>query len=211
MKAVLAMSWLAVVALAIAAGGSCSIDHRSDGFTTCDNQRDCPNNQVCTSGICQPPGVLVDAGPIDGSRPDAAVCPSQCTSCNLQTRTCKVDCAVSPATCNSAITCPAGFNCDIQCSTPNSCRQGIDCQDGESCNIVCKGSNSCRNVLCGEGPCKTDCSGVQACRNIACGNSCACDVTCAQQATCEGVTCSEVQCDVFNGCSSQLPTCNTCP
>ncbi|MEO8703004.1 MAG: hypothetical protein ABI867_23360 [Kofleriaceae bacterium] len=205
----LATLWIALIAVAIAAG-SCSVDHRSDGFTTCDNQDDCPNNQVCTNNLCIAPGVGMDAGPIDASRPDALVCPSQCTSCNLQTMTCKVDCAVSAATCNTAITCPPGWKCDILCSTQNSCRSGIDCTEGESCNITCKGTGSCRNIVCGEGACKTECSGLQSCRNLSCGDSCACDVTCAQQADCEGVTCSEIQCETFNGCSSLLPTCNTC-
>jgi hypothetical protein len=210
MKVVLATLWFALLAVAIAAG-SCSVDHRSDTFTTCENQDDCPSNQICQSNLCVPPGIASDAPPSDAPRPDATTCPSQCTSCNINTMTCKVDCALSAATCNSAINCPEGWNCDIQCSTQNSCRNGINCQAGQSCNIACKGAGSCRNIVCGEGPCKTDCSGLQSCRGVACGDSCACDVICAQQADCEGVTCSEIQCDTFSGgCSSQLPTCNTC-
>jgi hypothetical protein len=213
MKVLVVSIWFTLVAVALTAG-SCSINHRSDDFTTCNDQSDCPGNLVCNSGLCVTAGGM-DAGRVDGGGGvDAAICPSQCTSCKLATKECRVDCAVSPATCNNPIVCPAGFKCEILCTVNNSCRNGINCMDAESCDIECKGQAACRNITCGEGPCDVNCSGLQSCRNVACGDSCACDVNCdSDLALCEGVVCGDFQCRTFSGgCSSTiLDGCNTCP
>jgi hypothetical protein len=167
---------------------------------------------VCTQGVCT--STASDAGVTKDAKlpPDALVCPSQCTSCKPETMECKIDCAVSPATCNGHLACPPGWNCDILCTVAGSCRNGIDCTPGESCAITCSGSNACRNLVCGAGPCKIDCSGASACRAVSCGDSCACDVACGNAALCDGVLCSSQACSTFDGgCSSQFPTCNTCP
>jgi len=208
MKLVAITVWLALLALAITAG-SCSINHRSGDFTQCEQPSDCPTGQVCRDNLC---AEMIDAGANkDGPRPDALACPAQCTSCVLEKMECKVDCAVSPATCNGAITCPPGWNCDIICSVQGSCRAGVNCLAAESCNIECKGRDSCRAVDCGEGPCDLLCTGLQSCRDIDCGDSCRCDVECANGALCTGVICTDVTCKSGLGCSSVFPGCNTCP
>src|SRR2546423_5386221 len=118
------MKWLlGAIALVLA---SCSINHHSGEFTTCDKQSDCLGSQQCIGGVCQLPGGQDSGPPGDGKPPDAGkTCPAQCTSCRLDTMECTVDCAVSPATCNGQITCPEGFSCNILCSVTNSCRNGI--------------------------------------------------------------------------------------
>lgn len=207
-RLVLAATWVAMMALAFA--GSCSVNHRSDNFQTCERQTDCPEGQMCISNLCQ--GNAPDDAGIDGpGRPDALQCPSQCTSCKLYTMECKVDCAISMATCNAAIKCPPGWNCNIFCSTPGACRNGIDCQEGESCSVQCSGGNSCRNIDCGDGPCRVQCTGEGSCRDVACNDSCRCDVECNNVgALCDAVSCGSQTCDTGRGCSSLLPGCNTC-
>jgi hypothetical protein len=191
---------------------SCSVSHKSDNFTACDNSSDCPAGQRCgDNGLCEG-GQGDDGGAGDGGRPDGAVCPSQCTSCRMDTKECKVDCAISPATCNSPIVCPPGFTCDIRCTTPNSCRNGIDCTMGDGCEIDCSGQSACRGVKCGPGPCATECTGLQACREIDCGDSCACDVNCNNEALCEQISCTSEVCtkQLQRGCTSLGPGCFTC-
>lgn len=208
MKTALVAVWLALIAIAL----SCSIEKRSDGFA-CDDDRDCPQGRECDDGFCV--GGPIDGGPDQpdaGTPPDALFCPSQCTSCKQETMQCQVDCAVSPATCNSPIVCPEGWSCNIVCSPSNACRAGIDCRAGKACTVDCAGTSTCRNVLCGEGPCDVTCSGFDSCRGIQCGDSCACDVECQDPARCEAVFCTSQLCGRFGGgCSSQNPGCNTCP
>jgi hypothetical protein len=213
-KLVAATTAVALSLLVAAIAASCSINHRSSEFTECMRQADCSNGQSCIEGICQNPNNNNDAGTDADVRPDALVCPSQCTSCRVDRLECRVDCSVSPATCNIKITCPEGWNCTVLCSGQNSCRSGIDCTAGKSCNIECSGTQSCRDIECGAGPCTTACTGSQSCRNVDCNDSCKCDVTCANAASCEGLTCSEPFCSVGGrGCSSSLvPACTTpCP
>ncbi|HEU0034279.1 MAG TPA: hypothetical protein VFQ53_26835 [Kofleriaceae bacterium] len=207
--------------LALAAGSmllmgiafSCSIDHRSDELS-CTTQNDCPAGRFCQDGFCVG-GVGNDGGPNpDGKpNPDAPGCPSQCTSCKQETMECKVDCSISPATCNGMIICPPGWNCTIECSTDNSCRAGIDCQQGASCAINCTGTSTCRNIQCGTGPCATTCAGFDSCRNLQCGDSCQCPVTCLEPSRCENIFCSDFACKDFQtgSCTLNGPTCNTCP
>jgi len=211
-KLALATIWFVIV-IAIAMGGSCSVNHPSAQFD-CEKQSDCPTGRVCSDNLCVVTGSGSDAGGDgkDAGHPDALACPTTCTSCVLETMSCKIDCAISPATCNSQVVCPEGWNCDIVCSPGNSCRNGVDCQAGKSCIIECKGASSCRNIACGEGPCDVICSGVGSCRNISCGNSCKCDVDCQVNSLCDTVVCTSPNCDAGFGCSSLFPGCTTtCP
>jgi len=204
--------------LAIALLASCTVNKRSDDFA-CETTADCSDGFTCNNGICvstTPPGQ--DGGPGDPDappKPDAFVCPAQCTSCKLDTHTCKVDCGASPATCNAPINCPAGFNCEIICSTPSGCAN-VNCSQGESCKIDCKASGTCKTVTCGEGPCEVGCDGQNSCRSVDCSNSCACDAqciglgSCALALTCQG---TGIACNTANprGCTSMRDGCNTCP
>lgn len=221
MKVVVA--WLGLVALALVVAGSCSIKHQSEQYE-CETNADCADlgeNRVCSEGLCVVPGGnMKDAAMGDAPRGDAAidaaVCPSQCTSCNLEKKECIIDCQANPAVCGNASTntpvkCPTGFACVIKCNSPSSCRSGVDCTTATRCGIECTGFGSCRGVQCGPGPCDVNCTGSQSCGGIACNTSCACDVECGINANCLNVTCTKAQCDTGLGCSSQIPGCNTCP
>ncbi len=213
----LVLAWITVLAVTAISAGSCSINHQSDAFE-CTKQADCSGfpGRTCTGGYCVLPGGVIDApkgndgSMVDGASDASNACPAQCTSCEMASHTCKIDCALT--SCNGAVVCPVGWNCDVACTTANSCRTGVTCADNHSCKITCSGSSSCRNLQCGTGKCDVSCTGSQACRDVACGQSCGCDVTCGPQAFCDNVTCTSFQCDTGAGCSSALvPLCKTCP
>lgn len=217
MKTKLILAWLVLLMAATGIATSCSINHKSNQFE-CTVAADCEPPRICDDGVCVLPGGTVDASDGDASWPDASIdasvdaprCPAQCSSCDSGDRTCVIDCAAPGTSCNSAVTCPQGWNCEIKCSTPDSCRAGVNCLNSASCEVQCTGPRSCRNVMCGEGRCDVTCSGSQSCRGVSCGDSCACDVDCVPGAACEGVMCSAFQCRLGFDCASQLPGCNTC-
>jgi hypothetical protein len=207
-----ALARIAVIgAFAIAALGSCSIRHRSGDFT-CDVNTDCEAGRICDNGYCIVPGTL-DAPRLDAAKPggDGGNCPAPCTSCNVQQKTCTVNC--QQANCTNTVVCPAGYKCDIQCNVESSCRNGVNCQQSASCNVECSGRQSCQNVVCGPGPCDVGCSGVQSCRGVACSNSCACDVTCTGNQSCgDGIQCTSLACRSTTGpgCTSVPAFCHSC-
>jgi hypothetical protein len=200
-------------AAAIATAASCSIDHRSDDFT-CETTSDCPGTRICEQGFC------VQAGPgtpdarrtPDARPPDADPCPAQCTSCDVATNMCVIDCEQAGDLClTDVVRCPPGWRCDIRCNVQSSCRLGIGCLSAEACQVTCSGENACRTLQCGPGPCAVDCIGQDSCRNIKCNNSCACGVTCSGQGSClDTVTCTSFACDTGLGCSTFPFGCNTC-
>lgn len=212
---------IAALFLAVVTVSSCSVKHPSEQYE-CDTQADCDalgDGRTCMDGLCVggSGGGKKDAGVVDAARPDAqlppdaATCPSQCTSCDLTAKTCVIDCAVNPQACLPQVICPAGFACNIKCSSPNSCRNGVSCVMGTACNIECTSFGSCRNVQCGLGRCRVNCAGGDSCRGVSCGQSCACDVLCPDPARCENVICTSPTCDTFSGgCTSQRPGCTTC-
>lgn len=216
----LVAAWLVMVVVAGVVAVSCSIKHPSEEFE-CATQADCDalgDGRVCTDGLCVVTGgnngkdAGIDAARRDAALPDAAVCPSQCTSCDLAQKSCTVDCQVNPAMCNGPIVCPTGFACDIKCTTQNACRSGVDCRNSTACNVDCAGTSACRNVACGPGTCEVLCTGLNACRGVQCGPSCACDVACSNAALCESVFCTALTCRTFaGGCDSARTGCDTCP
>ena len=219
MKVVVA--WLCMIAIALVAAGSCSIKHSSEQFE-CEINADCTDlgdGRVCSEGLCViPGGTMKDAAAGDGPRDafvlDApAVCPAQCTTCNLEKKECAIDCEndTDPATCTNNIKCPAGYSCNIKCNTASSCRAGVDCTAATGCKIDCAGFGSCRNLACSGGACDIICSGAQSCVGVACNQSCACGVKCDIGSNCFNVTCSKQACDIGQGCSTQPTGCNTCP
>ncbi|HVK87141.1 MAG TPA: hypothetical protein VM513_23635 [Kofleriaceae bacterium] len=214
------MITLGALCLAFFAASSCAIDHRSGEFE-CATQADCTGGRTCVDGYCVVPGGVIDAPPVDGPRqpvdmrlePDAPMpqCPPQCTSCQAESHTCKIDCAQTNCA-NTTLVCPTGWNCDISCSTNNSCRNGINCANAESCKITCSGQGSCRQVVSGDGPLEVACTGQGSCRGINCDASCACDVTCNDAADCSLLTCSSPVCGVLGGgCTSDRTSCESCP
>jgi hypothetical protein len=211
MKLALATMFVGLVVAVAALGTSCSIDHRSDQYA-CTTTNDCKDGRVCDNGYCIVAG-SIDAPRLDGPKPggDANNCPAPCTTCNLQQKTCTVNC--QQANCSGPIACPAGYRCDIQCNTENACRSGIDCKQAASCNIECSGRQACEDVVCGPGPCDVGCSGPASCRDISCSNSCACDVTCTGNQSCQsGIQCTSLACRSTSGsgCTSVPAFCHSC-
>jgi hypothetical protein len=226
----LAIAWLSSV-LFIA---SCSLNHRS-GEYSCTLQSDCTTPRVCEDGFCiVPAGTPIDAptttqhdGPVSGidanvpPHPDAPVqvtCPSQCTSCDLQAMSCRIECNASNNFCTNEVVCPPGYDCSVGCNSTKACSNGVVCTGTTSCTITCGGSQSCKNITCGDGPCDVTCNGPGSCHNVNCEGSCACDVSCTGVSTgtsgqtCQGVTCSAITCGNLggSGCSSQDFGCDTC-
>ena len=212
----LVVVWLCLIALALAAAGSCSVKHQSEQYE-CETTQDCielGDGRVCSEGLCVVPTGMKDAG-VDAKK-DAGIdaspmCPSQCTSCDPVKRECVIDCQKNPQVCMVQMTCPTGYSCDIKCNTSSSCRNGINCLSSTSCKVECSGSFACRNVACGPGPCDVRCTGNNSCSGISCGSSCACDVTCGDNASCFNVVGCKPLCDTGLGCTSQPAACNTCP
>ena len=188
------------IALAVALAG-CSVNHRT-GDISCDAEQRCANGRTCVDGFCV---VAADSGVVDAlPRPgDAAVCPSQCTSCDLAQRSCVIDCANNGGACNQAVTCPAGWSCNVLCSLPNQCNSGVFCGNATSCTIGCGARQTCKTVACGSGACNCSCSGNSSCSSVGCGLG-ACGDNCTGNGACSSVTCGlACACDVtcrFGAC-----------
>ena len=196
------------LALGLAAGialAGCSVSHRSGDFV-CDKQSDCSAGRSCVEGFCVFPD---DAGIPDGPHADAAVCPSVCTSCNLDQKSCTIDCALNGG-CKTQVICPLGFSCDVQCSRDGACGSGVNCTGSTSCKITCSGTQSCRNLSCGLGACAISCTGSQSCGEVSCGSSCACDVSCSGIALCRNLSCKPGCAVGTRSCTSLTVGCNTC-
>lgn len=202
---------------------SCSISHRTNDYA-CTSTADCNSGRVCSDGYCVVNGTeLVDAftPPKDGqnNHPDAPNtngCPDACTSCDVSTKQCTIDCNVDGSNCNDQVVCPAGWDCDVKCDTDNSCRAGVACAGTTGCKVECTGRGSCEDVQCGTSRCEVDCIGSQTCRSaIECNQSCGCDVKCTGNQSCpQGeVDCTSVACRSGNGCSSSSVVCHSqnCP
>ena len=209
MKLGIAGALVALTILITAFASSCSIRHRSDQYA-CTVNTDCDGGRICDNGYCIVPGSIDAAKPTDARPPgDATGCPAQCTTCNVQQKTCSINCQQSD--CNGLVTCPPGYKCDIMCNVDNACRSGINCQMAAACNIDCTAKESCRNVQCGSGPCDVGCIGPSSCRGVSCNNSCACDVVCTGSQSCaEGIVCSSLACLSGSGCTSVPAFCHAC-
>jgi hypothetical protein len=200
---------LAVLALAIGSAGGCSVNHRSGDFA-CQIQSDCSKDRTCIDGFCV---LAADAG-IDTPPPlpDAAVCPTTCTSCNPLQKTCTIDCTIAAGNCKQLVTCPTGWSCNVLCSRADACSNGVICPNGTACTITCSGLRSCKGISCGTGRCNVDCGGTNSCQDVRCGLSCGCDVTCHINSTCSNLACRAgcTSASQFGGCTSLTAGCNTC-
>jgi hypothetical protein len=171
-KAAAILGVLMVAGLA-ASMPSCWV-HRKSDEVACNTTSDCKGGGTCENGYC--------LGSSNG-------CPGPCTSCDLEDRTCEIDCTASQPCGN--LSCPAGFECTIECSNAGACGD-IDCAAATGCDIDCSGALACHNINCGPGECSISCSGPQACPSIDCVSSCACDVKCLGSAACPSMSCPTV-------------------
>ena len=164
---------LAAVSLVVVFA-ACFVHTRSDGLE-CHSSSECNAPRVCFDNYC----VI----------PDAAPCPSQCTSCNVSGRV---------PTCNYS---GGGGN-------------NFTCPQGYQCNINCQGNNACGSITCGGDACIITCEGQSACGSITCDHACACDITCPR-GDCGTETCPQDNngnpCVQGSNCSSSMAGCNTCP
>ena len=207
-------TWLLGLALVTAA---CSVNHRSGDFA-CEKQADCSTGRTCIEGFCV--AMQADAGIGDGARVDAALvdanaCPTQCTSCSNDNKTCNIDCSANGGACNAPVRCPEGWNCNVLCATPGSCSNGLTCPGaGMSCKVTCSGRGSCNQFMCNTGPCDIQCTGTDSCTALSCGTACACDINCVNDSSCDSkITCKAELCRRDRGCTSMsIPAtvCNAC-
>jgi len=211
-SAVLGILVLFVGTVALASlSGSCAINHKSGDYA-CTITADCNDGRQCVDGFCIVPG-SIDAAVFRDAHVggDGNGCPAGCTSCNVTTHSCTIDCSQNSGGCNNKVTCPAGWACNVQCNVDNSCRNGVSCTGTTSCDITCSAKSSCQNIQCGTGKCNVTCSGVQSCQAVACGNSCACDVTCLGSQSCaDTIQCTATACKLGLGCTSLPAACHSC-
>lgn len=177
---------LLALLLSLAVGVGCLVNTRS-GALACATQADCDAPRVCEGGYC-----VIDQN----------ACPSDCTG--------GCDVTASPPTCvvngagGDSVTCPAGYHCDIICTT-GACGN-VDCTDAASCTIQCAGTSACQDVTCGTADCEITCAGTDACTDVTCGSQTGnkqgrCHVSCSGTSGCGDVTCTSA-CDcVIDGCT----------
>ena len=171
MKLVLVIILLAILGLGSLSTTSCSVTRQSERYR-CEVDSDCEMGRSCDHGYC----VQVP-------------CPSQCSSCDLSSMSCKIDCT-SNKPCGD-VQCPAGFDCTIRCNDSGACGD-IDCAQGDGCEVHCARAASCGAINCGGNECDIDCSGMSACPSIDCAASCKCDVSCNDPTTeCPMISCPQ--------------------
>lgn len=191
---------LAVALAAIAAlPASCTVHRVSDDYA-CTSDVDCKDGRFCDQGFCV--------------HSASGACPDPCTSCDLDNRTCRIECTAGHPC--GAVHCPVGFACTIRCNNAGACGD-VDCAAGRGCDLDCSGAASCGNVQCGAGACAVRCDGVAACPGIDCAASCRCDVDCTSPASeCPSLSCPRAAGPCTeNGsdgapCSSSEPGCSAC-
>jgi hypothetical protein len=226
LRIVVTAVFVAFVAFAIAT--SCSVQHRSQDFA-CTDPSQCATGRTCINGFCvdnSPADAATGDGnlPGDGNSPfpDApGSCPQPCTSCDLGSMTCTIDCLLDPTVCASEVDCPPGYKCNILCNDNNACTAGVHCDQATACVINCTGKSSCADVVCGPGACTIACSGSDSCTSdnagdaIDCSTSCACEVTCTGQRSCFGTVACPDGCNSVStngvGCEDTTSGCNSCP
>jgi hypothetical protein len=207
---------------------SCAVQHRSQDFA-CTTSDQCATGRMCINGFCvdnSPADAAKDDGVVgsDGkAKPDAAVsCPPQCTSCDVATKVCTIDCNTHPAICAAEVVCPIDYTCNIECNAGSACSAGVNCAQAKACTLECSGKSSCSGVMCGPGACTVTCSGSASCAGnnggdaINCSSSCACSVMCTGTESCLGVVdcpigCASVSSGGGIGCQDTTANCNTCP
>jgi hypothetical protein len=141
---------------------------------------------AAVTGEQTPPGATTGTGseeiPIEA--PDAAAleaCRQACGTVDGGTcdgATCVITCATTGA-CPSAMVCPPGVPCHVQCTAKQACRS-VSCGDASACEIDCVGERACDgNVLSNSETSAIACNGKEACHgNVTCnGDTCA--ITCS--------------------------------
>ncbi len=134
-----------------------------------------------------------DGGPIDDARDaiddaidatDAApgVCaPAPCTAAG---GTCTANVCVIQETSESAVTCPSGMPCRIECTGPGRpCRDGVSCGGATVCELRCIGYRACQ-----DGAACMDSEGTVTCNG---GEACEAGITVGPNGTCTSHCCGD--------------------
>jgi hypothetical protein len=142
------------------------------------------------------------------AEPSGVACPSVCDECVLGT--CLIRCDESRSCSGTGqarltLECPAGFHCEVSCSSDDNCaHMNVQCAGGHACSVACTGKKSCNtlNMACAAGPCSLTCgAGTQICRGaseLQCGTG-ACALACQGSET-PSVTRCEDSCSSSCGC-----------
>lgn len=146
-----------------------------------------------------PPGPDGGDSAADAGAVDASLCAQRCT---MEGGICEPgadggeQCSVYCNTTNpcTAVVCPPGIPCFVDCTGENACSGGIDCSGASSCSIACGASSNCGTISCGGDDCRILCQTVNGCTgNIECTAVQSCDIQCAAAGTCAGTITSGAQ------------------
>lgn len=213
--------------LSIAIGAACALwlqygcfspDYGA-GKIACGANDLCPPGFECNSAdrcVQIGTGGQLDSGvPSDATGTDSPIPQCEQNVCSAVGGQC--DGLVCVLSCTSAtpcvnVTCPANHSCRFDCGR-NGC-DNLNCAMADQCTVNCTESNACKNdITCGTGPCTVKCGPENACPgNVNCQNSCACSVTCGDDACSNAAICPGTGnvCKANSGCTITAPGCNTC-
>lgn len=156
---------------------------------------------ACRLGFdpAEPPGTTIDAAVI---LPEAGspLCVDQ--ECESVGGTCINGVCAIARTGESAVTCPAGMPCRIECTgTGRPCRDGASCGDASSCELRCIGYRACQDgASCGSATsCTVTCDGEEACEN---------GITAIAPTTCTSHCCGVEACLGGTGVCTNDAVCN---
>lgn len=172
----------------------CTTNRVSDKYT-CTTNADCDPDRVCDTGYC-----VVGNRPVDARVfRDAPVCPAVCGgTCDFTKMSCSI---IGNGT---LVTCPAGWNCTIECPTSGDC-PSVNCTNAASCDVKCTAGGACGNIVCATANCTATCSGgANACGNLTCSSG-DCTRTCTGTNACGSMTCNSGNCT--ETCSGGNPAC----
>jgi hypothetical protein len=135
-------------------------------------------------------GGLGDGGLGEGGLGDGAGPPCEPVACGAAGGLCQAETCVILQTDETAVTCPAGMACRIECTGNNRpCRDGASCGDATTCELRCIGDRACQlGTSCGTAPtCLVTCNGSEACESgITVGPGTTCTSHCCGTDACLG-------------------------
>jgi len=152
---------------------------------------------ACRAGF-DPIDRKMDGGPMDGAGDaitaidaiDAA--PGVCVvaACQAAGGMCQANTCVIARTSESAVTCPDGMACRVECTgSGRPCRDGASCGGATVCELRCIGYRACQDgAACMDSECTVTCDGPEACEaGITVGPGGTCTSHCCGDAeTCAG-------------------------
>lgn len=135
-----------------------------------------------TDRMVDAPAPLIDATFIDGN---GACEPVACAAAD---GSCVANVCVIAATAETAVMCPTGMACRIECTgSGRPCRDGASCGAATECELRCIGYRACQSgASCGTAPsCTVTCDGEEACEDgISTGAGTSCTSHCCGPEAC---------------------------